>query len=108
MCIRDSHYHVAKDIATCDRNQIQIYGFEKSINTFQDILSKVDFKSKSLFCEQSIGIIGKVDEFETNQFQLTNGNIISEEYKFGYHKEDYERKSLVSISGQTTLLRKVA
>ena len=102
------HYDISKDIGICNRNQIQIYGFDKSENNFNDILSKVDSKSKSLFQEQTLGNICKVDEFQTNQFQLTNGNIIFEEYKFGYHKEDYERKSLVSISGQTTLLRKVA
>tara|TARA_R110002020_G_scaffold46195_5_gene131554 strand:+ start:10331 stop:10732 length:402 start_codon:yes stop_codon:yes gene_type:complete len=102
------HYDFTKDIATCDRNQKEIYGFDNNVNSFKTVISLVHEKSKELFQEQSIGAIGKYDIFSTNQFQLQNGNIISEQYKFDYHPDDYERRSPIFMSGQTTLLRKVA
>ena len=84
------HYDFTKDIATCDRNQKEIYGFDNNVNSFKTVISLVH------------------EIFSTNQFQLQNGNIISEQYKFDYHPDDYERRSPIFMSGQTTLLRKVA
>jgi|TARA_B110000438_G_scaffold31065_1_gene30572 hypothetical protein len=98
-------YEIAKDIATIDRNQQAILGLKKNIVSFEEVLQTVDVKSKTLFQEQSIGSTGTHDSFLTNNFQLENGNIIEEFYRFHYHPDDFEKRSPLFISGQTTLLR---
>ena len=101
-------YDIVKDIATVDTNQKNILGLASNIVSFADVLKTVDSKSKTLFEEQSVGQVGKRNAFTTNEFQLENGNIITEFYKFNYDKDDYDKRSPTHISGQTTLLRKVA
>ena len=101
-------YDIVKDIATVDNNQKNILGLASNIVSFADVLQTVDLKSKTLFQEQSVGQVGKRNVFNTNEFQLENGNIITEFYKFDYDQDDYDKRSPKHISGQTTLLRKVA
>ena len=101
-------YDFKSDVSTVDECQKKIFGFESDLITFADVFSKIDSLSRTLFEEQSIGSVGKHDIFRTNEFALENQNIISEVYKFDYHKDDYERNSPLTITGQTTLLRKVA
>ena len=101
-------YDIVKDIATVDNNQKNILGLASNIVSFADVLQTVDLKSKTLFQEQSVGQVGKRNVFNTNEFQLENGNIITEFYKFDYDHDDYDKRSPKHISGQTTLLRKVA
>jgi len=101
-------YNFDKDLAIEDVNAKMIYGFNDTVVHFADVLKLVDSKSKTLFEEQSVGNVGRVSEFETDEFLLGNGNIIKESYKFEYHSEDYEMRSPTHILGKTTLLRKVA
>ena len=101
-------YDFAKDLAIEDVNSTMIYGFDNSLVQFADVLKIVDPKSKTLFEEQSVGNVSRVNKFETDEFLLGNGNIVKESYKFEYHSEDYEMRSPTHILGKTTLLRKVA
>ena len=101
-------YDIARDASSIDHNLKAILGVESNVVSFAQVLQAVDPISKTLFQEQSIGQIGKHDCFHTNEFQLKNGNIVKEFYKFDYHPDDYDKRSPTHISGQTTLLSKVA
>ena len=99
------NYNVLEDAATNDLTSKKFYGFDNHVVSFAEVLNKVDSKSKELFVQQAMESAGRFDSFKTNQIQLVNGNIIEEFYRFEYHPEDYERRSLISIAGKSKLLR---
>ena len=97
-------YDMLKDQATIDHNQKRIIGLEKDVVSFVDVFQCIDDKSKDQFQEQ-VGTWKTKNVFSTDNIQLTNGHVIEEIYKFDFHPDDYERKSLLFITGQTKLLR---
>ena len=97
-------YDVLKDQATTDQNQQRILGLENEVVGFADVFNCIDSKSQDQFQEQ-VGIWKTQNVFKTDNIQLSNGNVIEEVYKFGFHPDDYERNSPITITGETKLLR---
>jgi len=97
-------YDVLKDQATEDQNAQRILGLENEVVGFADVFNCIDSKSRDQFQEQ-VSVWKKKNVFKTDNIQLSNGNIIEEVYKFDFNPEDYERNSVLFITGETKLLR---
>jgi hypothetical protein len=75
---------------------------EKAIK-YSDLLASVDDGDKEKFMEQTIG--HNKSYVITSPIRISSGNVIREELIYSHHPDDYERRSLMKITGVTNLIK---
>lgn len=85
-----------------NNTEADLWGWDTSKPiTYADVLASVDDPTK--FMEQTLS--HNKSYIVTEPIQIDNGNIVSEELIYTYHREDYENRSLVQIEGTTSVLK---
>ena len=96
-------YDPTIDVVTeMNDTEAQLWGWDKSKPVrYCDVIASVD--DPTAFMEQTISH----NELSvlTQPIHIKNGNIVKEALTYTYHLEDYERRSLTNIEGQTIFIR---
>jgi hypothetical protein len=82
--------------------EAQLWGWDKSQPIrYCDVIALVD--DPTSFMEQTIS--HNESWVLTKPIHIKNGNVVKEALTYTYHSEDYERRSLTKIEGQTIFIR---
>lgn len=99
--ISNFKYIVSKDESHCDSLNMLLLGLDSNIVSFDDVLDKVDIKSKTKFQEQTLDYKGKESIVASSPILLNNGNLVQDTYRMKYAPDG----SLTEINGETRLIK---
>jgi hypothetical protein len=97
------NFSVRQNVSICDPLNQTIIGAKKRALTHNDVAQLVCQKDRQRFIDTSLGKAGTADAAQ-GVYTLLNGNVVRDTYTYIYHAQDYSRRTLLGVAGETILL----